>query len=105
CPRPPRRPPSSTLVPYTTLFRSLFELAGMQEEERFEHLACLAGLERTERAPFAIARSYGFEYRYLPQDTRIGEGDVCRLAQNVRSEEHTSELQSREDLVCRLPLE
>src|SRR5690606_16313311 len=54
-----------------------------------------AGLERTERAPFAIARSYGFEYRYLPQDTRIGEGDVCRLAQNVDAEVTVAELDEK----------
>src|SRR5690606_11454181 len=74
----------------------LFELAGMQEEERFEQLACLAGLERTERAPFAIARSLGFEYRYFPQDTRIGEDDVCRLAQNVHAEVTVAELDEKQ---------
>src|SRR5438874_12645243 len=63
-----RRPPRSTLFPYTTLFRSL---AGMGS------------------VPFA--RGAGFRH--------MGE------AAYVRSEEHTSELQSRRDLVCRLLLE
>src|SRR5437868_10260851 len=68
------RPPTSTLFPYTTLFRS-----------RRRHRAGEA-----DRAP-AAARSW--KYR---------AGRTCRPA---RSEEHTSELQSRFDLVCRLLLE
>src|SRR3712207_7394388 len=92
-----RRPPRSTLFPYTTLFRS------------FAHLSAFAGIDVAER--------------------RVGDGDVealvrklhrgavllrvehcpsrqhqsCRRAR--RSEEHTSELQSRQYLVCRLLLE
>src|SRR5438874_7755056 len=67
-----RRPPSSTLFPYTTLFRSLF----------------------------AFLRQAGLECRYgLPEQS-------FRKTMSVpRSEEHTSELQSRRDLVCRLLLE
>src|SRR2546421_2426110 len=72
-----RRPPRSTLFPYTTLFRSQ-----LREQAR-------AGGETT-RVVQAIARTL----------------DARELAQgNVRSEEHTSELQSRSDLVCRLLLE
>src|SRR5947209_12763867 len=65
-----RRPPRSTLFPYTTLFRS-YHRPGRR------HLSPLARLERRLR----------------------------RLRQLVRSEEHTSELQSRQYLVCRLLLE
>src|SRR5436309_12149682 len=67
---PPRRPPRSTLFPYTTLFRS-----------------------PTVRYPIVDPRPFG----YLV----FGKRDVRRR----RSEEHTSELQSRENLVCRLLLE
>src|SRR2546422_8531254 len=73
-----RRPPRSTLFPYTTLFRS----------DR--------GEERGRRRPPARRRR-----RALRQDERAALS--CRLAE--RSEEHTSELQSRLHLVCRLLLE
>src|SRR5437867_7504852 len=71
-----RRPPRSTLFPYTTLFRSR---AGRRRRDR--------GLERVARTA-----------RALPGARRAR----CRRA---RSEEHTSELQSPYDLVCRLLLE
>src|SRR5436309_6430205 len=75
-----RRPPTSTLFPYTTLFRSWV----------------LRALPR--------ARSAGRSRRPPPRSARRG----CAVAAAVdvtRSEEHTSELQSRENLVCRLLLE
>src|SRR3712207_8395156 len=95
-----RRPPRSTLFPYTTLFRS---------RERL-----LAG--RAAGVPDADVR-IGPQDRHdlLPQraeEVRVAEhlGDVDRqVAQqpvhDQRSEEHTSELQSRQYLVCRLLLE
>src|SRR2546428_1769154 len=73
-----RRPPRSTLFPYTTLFRSYVG-------RRFRGTACLSQRHRTA----GVAD--------LPRQRR---GDGAR-----RSEEHTSELQSRSDLVCRLLLE
>src|SRR2546426_8329648 len=73
-----RRPPRSTLFPYTTLFRSV----GGEDERRRR---ALAGGHFVQRAPAAIG----------------GGGDELR----VRSEEHTSELQSPCNLVCRLLLE
>src|SRR3712207_8593884 len=73
-----RRPPRSTLFPYTTLFRSR---------------RCKAG----------FSRDLGEEGRFLgAADGDRGAGGQRRL---VRSEEHTSELQSRQYLVCRLLLE
>src|SRR2546422_8044399 len=72
-----RRPPRSTLFPYTTLFRS-----------QLHHVAAL----RRTHEPRAHAR------RVLAE-----RADVARVV--VRSEEHTSELQSRLHLVCRLLLE
>src|SRR5258707_9208058 len=77
-----RRPPRSTLFPYTTLFRSHLELAHRQSvgalRNVFPHR--LVALERVARL-------------------------VDKTVWEYRSEEHTSELQSRQYLVCRLLLE
>src|SRR5256885_12928573 len=72
-----RRPPRSTLFPYTTLFRSLMRRGPEPDAER-------AGIRRASRDYFTLVRS--------------------RLSV-LRSEEHTSELQSPCNLVCRLLLE
>src|SRR2546423_5541045 len=80
-----RRPPRSTLFPYTTLFRSVTS-PGVGEGKSF--LSCNLALA------FADAG-----YRTLLIDGDEGEGEVAR------SEEHTSELQSLAYLVCRLLLE
>src|SRR2546422_2545003 len=78
-----RRPPRSTLFPYTTLFRSVGERRVAQSEDA----GIGPGLPALE-----------------PGDVELQGGE--RLAQLVmRSEEHTSELQSRLHLVCRLLLE
>src|SRR3712207_8757319 len=83
-----RRPPRSTLFPYTTLFRSLRVRRGRPEGR--------AG----QRAPQRVLRSAAGARAPLAR----GQGD-CSLAGRTRSEEHTSELQSRQYLVCRLLLE
>src|SRR5436309_8285302 len=80
-----RRPPRSTLFPYTTLFRSRAERGRGQHAER-------AGQHRR-----AIREDVAEEI--------VGDDDVELLGIAHRSEEHTSELQSRENLVCRLLLE
>src|SRR3712207_7872438 len=82
-----RRPPRSTLFPYTTLFRSLaLELEPGDEEEDREQPVGGPGAERqVEMEP--------------------GGTEGCIGVPDVRSEEHTSELQSRQYLVCRLLLE
>src|SRR2546422_7544170 len=78
-----RRPPRSTLFPYTTLFRSRSRGGHRQDRER-----------RRPRRRAALARAIaGGQGRHL-----------CRRYVG-RSEEHTSELQSRLHLVCRLLLE
>src|SRR5687768_17847323 len=82
-----RRPPRSTLFPYTTLFRSL----------AFRRLTVLLTLDADLR-PFPRSR---------PEEdvaTPLSPGDLERTRRE-RSEEHTSELQSRLHLVCRLLLE
>src|SRR5438270_8263229 len=80
----PRRPPRSTLFPYTTLFRSDMEL---QHQTDFPELAV------------------GF-FDPMPKAVRGKSGHVASEHEiNQRSEEHTSELQSQSNLVCRLLLE
>src|SRR5256885_11543072 len=85
-----RRPPRSTLFPYTTLFRSL-------EAERLRRL-CDDITQRRSVGPQER------EVRRLAPDRRAVHVDVGRR-QMRRSEEHTSELQSPCNLVCRLLLE
>src|SRR3712207_8511180 len=92
-----RRPPRSTLFPYTTLFRSPGDVLVFLAGER-EIRDAADGL--TERFP-------GVEV--LPLYSRLSTADQHRVFQphtgRRRSEEHTSELQSRQYLVCRLLLE
>src|SRR2546425_5642409 len=90
-----RRPPRSTLFPYTTLFRSINVDAGQDQtgeegdDEKIEHGSSgRAGQGRRQ------ARDVHLEQRKVVVGGRIG-----------RSEEHTSELQSLAYLVCRLLLE
>src|SRR2546430_8647812 len=88
-----RRPPRSTLFPYTTLFRSR-----RQHAHRAQHVGMHHGVEVVHR------------WRLQPGglravDARDVEHRVEGLASDLRSEEHTSELQSQSNLVCRLLLE
>src|SRR5260221_2317512 len=77
-----RRPPRSTLFPYTTLFRS-------------QQLAVLRSVPSVDDVRVLGSR---------PDDGHLAPQDIDQLRQLVRSEEHTSELQSHSDLVCRLLL-
>src|SRR3712207_7160120 len=94
-----RRPPRSTLFPYTTLFRSCEFISAA--EEILQRLEDSLGLKllRHEVYVHALVRE--------PVGRRVADGADAQLVQlgNVRSEEHTSELQSRQYLVCRLLLE
>src|SRR5687768_17811281 len=85
-----RRPPRSTLFPYTTLFRSQ-----MSSRDRVDRLD-LGRVDDAERYP---VRRPVLADRVVVQRRRAG------AAMHDRSEEHTSELQSRLHLVCRLLLE
>src|SRR2546430_7506032 len=80
-----RRPPRSTLFPYTTLFRSAHELfvcqGGLPQRLEIEIAHC------TETTPRCRVRF------------------LAHVSSRIRSEEHTSELQSQSNLVCRLLLE
>src|SRR5688572_31397682 len=86
-----RHPPTSTLFPYTTLFRS--DVVPRRESEYFRHNL------RKRRAVIGTA----IGQRILHGDVTIGRH--FHLGTEKRSEEHTSELQSQSNLVCRLLLE
>src|SRR2546425_8125590 len=92
-----RRPPRSTLFPYTTLFRSLHPLQ-VQFPSR-PHRRIVA---RRQREALEQAR---LEARRLRGGARLLDGARRRAQHDHRSEEHTSELQSLAYLVCRLLLE
>src|SRR2546427_9334098 len=83
-----RRPPRSTLFPYTTLFRSALRLS--QESRR--------PTAKQPRVQEKRNACYSHFHRPLVLPTAAS-------ARNARSEEHTSELQSQSNLVCRLLLE
>src|SRR3712207_8103896 len=94
-----RRPPRSTLFPYTALFRSYLnreqiERLSGQAARRAQQLEAEA--ERQQQAAQRADRAYWEETG--------ARGDEAGLRAYLRSEEHTSELQSRQYLVCRLLL-
>src|SRR3712207_7366258 len=91
-----RRPPRSTLFPYTTLFRSLRRAQqGPKREARMQFGG--SSIDRVYAFARHTLRAAGG--RHAPPRTRMGRSIPGR------SEEHTSELQSRQYLVCRLLLE
>src|SRR5690606_42012267 len=96
-----RPPPRSTLFPYTTLFRSHRLLARRQVAR------LLAARRRPElgRVSLRDRDEDGTQHHRQPVQRPERHRDAGRQVGGVRSEEHTSELQSRENLVCRLLLE
>src|SRR2546430_13620437 len=82
-----RRPPRSTLFPYTTLFRSVFDFLNIR-------------IRSTHNSP-KIQCSDALR----PSKFRLPRASGPRVLSKPRSEEHTSELQSQSNLVCRLLLE
>src|SRR3712207_8602561 len=87
-----RRPPRSTLFPYTTLFRSLRQLLCVAGKGT----PCIGCPQRS-----AVSQE---SQQYGDHQSTTGHAP-CSLPASARSEEHTSELQSRQYLVCRLLLE
>src|SRR2546422_5262926 len=86
-----RRPPRSTLFPYTTLFRSDFRIYRRQDGGlQLAYRGAIGRIDRGEPSSDTVA---------------LREQVVQRGETEIRSEEHTSELQSRLHLVCRLLLE
>src|SRR3712207_8690918 len=124
-----RRPPRSTLFPYTTLFRSEFEVGAVYKHwpaktvtEADDHLFCLitmnhhplhindvyAGQSQQGRnvvvGPLVYSLALGMSVSDV-SGKAIANLATEELKHPARSEEHTSELQSRQYLVCRLLLE
>src|SRR3712207_8859019 len=87
-----RRPPRSTLFPYTTLFRSLSYSAVVEPP-----ICSVAPVRRTAMKKLGEA--------FIGIDAAEARNAVAIAEEGRRSEEHTSELQSRQYLVCRLLLE
>src|SRR5947207_9884902 len=85
-----RRPPRSTLFPYTTLFRS-----------QDVPVLCLASTLRDGLTLVDLARQAELKMGIVVESPQ----DEAETLSRLRSEEHTSELQSHSDLVCRLLLE
>src|SRR5690606_39870547 len=97
--------PISTIFPYTTLFRSVRDTFGT----RVAHRRCCPMFEGTRFSAQTVKRK-DFTKSLKGEDIGVEKKKVvvkssrfCRV-HRVRSEEHTSELQSRENLVCRLLL-
>src|SRR5438270_3015462 len=85
-----RQPPRSTLFPYTTLFRSLLNIR--------------KGDLKLGATPLAITGTMNAQPTPAQVDMRLQASNVS-IEEAARSEEHTSELQSQSNLVCRLLLE
>src|SRR3712207_7403828 len=100
-----RRPPRSTLFPYTTLFRSLAEIPGIARLR----ISSIDPADTTDDLIETLA-ALPQACRHLHLSLQSGDDEVLRRmrrrydAATFRSEEHTSELQSRQYLVCRLLL-
>src|SRR3712207_8813010 len=88
-----RRPPRSTLFPYPTLFRSPGPRATVQDRGR------------PGWAAIGVPRSGAADRASADLANRLVGNDAAAATVEARSEEHTSELQSRQYLVCRLLLE
>src|SRR3712207_8921642 len=86
-----RRPPRSTLFPYTTLFRSGLSFSIISKPSRLE---------------LDVIISYPSRDKLKSNSSNIcSSSSIINILSKLRSEEHTSELQSRQYLVCRLLLE
>src|SRR3712207_8780450 len=92
-----RRPPRSTLFPYTTLFRS-------GQTPLHMRLPKLSGFKNPNKVVFQVVNLDRIASLF-PQGGTIDPDSLAQAGAVRRSEEHTSELQSRQYLVCRLLLE
>src|SRR5258708_9763905 len=97
-----RRPPRSTLFPYTTLFRS--QEHGMLFEHAFTN-ACMCSPARSTLMSGYFPAQHGVKYTLELDMPAPQYPDISVERAGERSEEHTSELQSPDHLVCRLLLE
>src|SRR3712207_9158056 len=100
-----RRPPRSTLFPYTTLFRSPLLIANGWTDDIFPADEAIRFYNRTRtQHPKADISLYFLDYGHQRGQGKDADEERLDRAQTrwFRSEEHTSELQSRQYLVCRL---
>src|SRR5690606_41758609 len=100
-----RSPPTSTLFPYTTLFRSLEEqkhLAGVAVDAVIDSVSVKTTFKESLAEKGIIFCSFSDALQEHPDLVKKYIGMAVPVGDNYRSEEHTSELQSRENLVCRL---
>src|SRR3712207_8124422 len=95
-----RRPPRSTLFPYTTLFRSVLTFRDLLEFFFQVHDPTTLNRQGNDRGT-----SYRSAIFYTSDEQKRVAEDTIADVDASRSEEHTSELQSRQYLVCRLLLE
>src|SRR3712207_9402692 len=100
-----RRPPRATLFPYTTLFRSreherVLTGVGLQRATALGAVRTHRGVADLPAPPVLPGEDLAVQHE-SPTDADLA-GDVDEAGRPVRSEEHTSELQSRQYLVCRL---
>src|SRR3712207_8702467 len=95
-----RRPPRSTLFPYTTLFRSELRHAAGNFYINDKPTGAVVGQQ-----PFGGSRASGTNDKAGSMLNLVRWTSPRTIKENLRSEEHTSELQSRQYLVCRLLLE
>ena len=99
-----RRPPRSTLFPYTTLFRSNKDTEDIAQETflRLWINACSWQADKAKLSTWLHRITHNLCVDYLRKHSRV---QTRAYLEEERSEEHTSELQSRTNLVCRLLLE
>src|SRR2546421_11564379 len=100
-----RRPPRSTLFPYTTLFRSREAdlVADLAERLREGGRKRVTGVHAVHEQQISLARGHvGHEIDQLPERSGVRDRLIRPETHVLRSEEHTSELQSRSEFVCRL---
>src|SRR5690606_42102047 len=93
-------PPQTTLFPYTTLFRS-YDSTGQNEYNFGKPYSEETARTIDQEVSKLVEEQYARAKRILTEN----KDKLTALATQLRSEEHTSELQSRENLVCRLLLE
>src|SRR3989440_10350439 len=100
-----RRPPRSTLFPYTTLFRSVSKMSKKKKKlarrSRSASKSSRSESEDSERSGRSSSSSSSPSPSRSPSPSPVRQAYI-HFEDMGRSEEHTSELQSRSDLVCRL---
>src|SRR5207302_4657176 len=97
-------PPRSTLFPYTTLFRSLIRMNEIKTEVDKNNVEIASSSEQLGKLRKSLKGLSAEDQKTIDQKTKYDneEAIIEDLKNQLRSEEHTSELQSRENLVCRL---